>query len=148
MCRNTEEMGCPSSSSVPCSDIFLLYDELHVCPFIHKEKLVLCLQCGRDILLAFRWHFLSRGLVVLNKRGVLMCVCVCVCVCMCVCAWLADQLWKQWRPHRKGLIRVSRTELLISLQSIMCIFFTKQLSSLLFSLRLWWCILLVLSKPA
>jgi len=49
-----------------------------------RMKPVFCLQCCIGILLAFRWHFLSCGLVVLDERRVLMCVCVCVGTCACV----------------------------------------------------------------
>lgn len=67
------EVGCPSLYPVPCSDIFLVDDTLHVRLSIHEEKLVFCLQCNGGLLLAFSWHFVSCGLVVLDARELLMC---------------------------------------------------------------------------
>lgn len=65
--------GCPSLDPVPCSDIFLVDDTLHVRLSIHEEKLVFGSQCNGGLLLAFSWHFVSCGLVVLDARELLMC---------------------------------------------------------------------------
>lgn len=42
---------------IQCPAVISFCSLLHVCPCIHKEKPVFCLQCCRGILLAFRWHF-------------------------------------------------------------------------------------------
>lgn len=51
----------------------------YMCACIHEGRLVFCSQCCRGLLLAFRWHFVSCGLVVLDARELLMRVCVRVC---------------------------------------------------------------------
>lgn len=35
--------------------------------------------------MAFRWHFISCGLVVLDGRSVITCLCLLVQLCTCVC---------------------------------------------------------------
>lgn len=68
--------GCPRLYWLPCGASLGLPDWLHASTCTQEGWIVLSLQCYRGLLLAFRWHLVSSGLVVLDATEALICVCV------------------------------------------------------------------------